>query len=575
MPVSPLRQLVFGALLLGLAACGSEQNPSSLRAADTAVSPLAQPLVIAHRGFSAEAPENTLIAVEMGAAAGADFVEIDVQMSADGGIVVMHDTTLARTTNAPLLYPQRAPWNVADFGLQEMLALDAGTWFGYAKDPGNFAYIGEPVPELRTILDALKDRAGLLLEVKSPSLYPGIEATIAAELEAAGWVREGAPTQALIVQSFDWDSMASYAALHPQVPVGLLGNPPADAEGWAAVRLYADWINPSHSNLHAESVAEIHAHGLRTSPYTVNDPARMQELLDMGVDGIITDEPSLLLGLRDGSSQPSGEFSLASTAVTELSGLARSPSQPGLYWGHNDSGDSPRVFAFDGQGRDLGSVTLFPAMAVDWEDMASFSRAGQAWLLLADVGDNEAVRPFVDLYLAQEPQGAPPYTGLLPVSQQITVLYPDGARDCEGVAVDAAEGMIYLLSKRDPLPRLYRLPIDSPPLLPVTAEFVGEISSLPLPNSGQLEPAGSITNVSPTAFSFSEDGQYALIVTLEHSYRYRRLPGQSWIEALNNAPEVIAVPDYPQIESGEFIGHGPGLLIGSEGSPAQIYASAH
>ena len=137
------------------------------------------------------------------------------------------------------------------------------------------------------------------------------------------------------------------------------------------------------------------------------------------------------------------------------------------------------------------------------------------------------------------------------------------------------EGMIYLLSKRDPLPRLYRLPIDSPPLLPVTAEFVGEISSLPLPNSGQLEPAGSITNVSPTAFSFSEDGQYALIVTLEHSYRYRRLPGRSWIEALNNAPEVIAVPDYPQIESGEFIGHGPGLLIGSEGSPAQIYASAH
>lgn len=573
--------IAYCLVALALSACGADPadlltlSRTDLRSQAQPVHALAQPLVIAHRGYSAMAPENTATAVDLGATVGAEFVEIDVQMSADGGLVVMHDTTLSRTTNAPLVYPARAPWNVLDFTLDEMRELDAGTWYGYSQDPLNFRYAGEPVPDLHVILETLRDRSGLLLEVKSPDLYPGIEAAIATELENAGWVRDGQPLQPLIVQSFNWDSMATYARLHPGVPIGLLGNAPADEATWARVTPYSDWINPSHSTLTPELIADIHRRGLRTSPYTVDDAERMQELLAMGVDGIITNHPVRLQWLRDAGQALAGEFELASTEVTELSGLAHSPVLPGVFWGHNDSGDSPRVFAFDRQGRDLGSLNVFPATALDWEDMSSYARDGQGYLLLADVGDNDAIRPFVNLYIAAEPDGAPPFSGTLLVQSALTVVYPDGARDCEGVAVDAEEGAIYLLSKRDPLPRLYRVPMNSLPGLPVIAEFVGEITSLPLPSSGQREPAGTITNVSPTGFAFSGDGRYAMIVTLEHTYRYQRLPRQSWLDALNTAPTVIKVPAYKQIESGDFVGNGPALLIGSEGEPAPIYATAH
>lgn len=575
LPLPALRPAVLPVLLLALlAACvGGRGAPTDLhRAADGSLLPLPVPLVIAHRGYSGIAPENTEVAVALGADVPSEYVEIDVQMSADGGIVVMHDTTLTRTTDAPLQYPLRAPWNVADFTLEEMRALDAGTWYGRDKEPGNFAYAGEPVPDLRTILDTLRDRAGLLLEVKSPGLYPGIEAAIAAELEAAGWVEAGAPTQPLIVQSFDWESMARYAQLHPQVPVGLLGNPPTDEAIWTAVAEYADWMNPSHSRLDAELVAEIHRRGLRTSPYTVNDAARMRELLDMGVDGIITDQPTRLRQVRDAALAPQGEFALQNGELNELSGLARSLAHPGVYWGHNDSGDRPRLFAFAGDGRDLGTLELSGAGAVDWEDMASFVEDGQPKLLLADVGDNEALRPFVTLYIVAEPATAPPYSGMLPVERTLTLTYPDGPRDCEGVAVDAQAGAIYLLSKRDPRPRLYRIPLDAPEGLPLTAEFLGEVDSLPLPEGGELAAPGEITNVSPTALALNRS--HALIVTLEHSYRYPRAPGQSLLEALAGTPQRIVVPEYRQIESGDFIAEGAALLIGSEGRPAAMYASA-
>lgn len=207
----------------------------------------------------------------------------------------MHDTTLTRTTDAPIRYPLGAPWNVGDFDAAEVYTLDAGTWFGYSMDPLNFSYAGEPVPSLTDILNLLRDRAGLLLEIKGPSSYPGIEEAIARDLEAAGWVENGAARQPLIVQCFDWEFMRAYAQLHPQVAVGLLGSLPQDEETWADVSSYADWINPSHTNLNADIVADIHRRGFRVSPYTINDAPRMRELMAMGVDGVITDEPARLL----------------------------------------------------------------------------------------------------------------------------------------------------------------------------------------------------------------------------------------------------------------------------------------
>lgn len=253
----------------------------------TSSSPDDQVTVIAHRGASADAPENTLPAIDLGADVRADFVEIDVQMTSDGELVVIHDTTLARTTDVETQYPTRAPWNVGDFTLAEIRTLDAGLWFGEE-------FTGTKVPTLQEVLDTLRGRAGLLLEVKSPGLYPGIGEAIVAELDGEGWLKADARSGRLVVQSFDWEFMEAFNQLAPQVPAGLLGGPPPEAE-IAELSTWADQINPNHRRITADFVETVHEYGMVTWPYTVDDPQRMRELVALDVDGIITNRPALLI----------------------------------------------------------------------------------------------------------------------------------------------------------------------------------------------------------------------------------------------------------------------------------------
>lgn len=241
--------------------------------------------VIAHRGASADAPENTLAAVDLAADVGADVVEVDVRVSADGELVVMHDTSLRRTTDVMLRFPDRGPWNVADLTLAEIRSLDAGSWF-------DSRYAGDAVPTLREVLDTLRGRVGLLLDMKAPSLHAGVAADVVDVLECSGWL--GASDPRLVVQSFDWDFLRTFGQLASRVPVGLLGGPPlrpalAEAATWAAS------MNRNHTRVTARFVDRVHAYGMLTWPYTVNDPHRMRELIDLGVDGIITNRPDVLL----------------------------------------------------------------------------------------------------------------------------------------------------------------------------------------------------------------------------------------------------------------------------------------
>lgn len=243
--------------------------------------------VIAHRGASAYSPENTLPAVDLGADMRADYVEIDVQMTSDGELVVMHDTTLGRTTDVEARYPDRAPWRVADFTLAEIQTLDAGSWF-------SAEFAGTGVPTLQEVLDTLHGRAGLLLEVKSPQLYPGIAEAIVADLDGEGWLRANARAGRLVVQSFDWAFMEHFNTLAPEVPAGLLGGPPTEAQ-MAELSTWADQINPSHTRVTLAFVDMVHRYGMETWPYTVNTEKRMRELIDLGVDGIITNYPDVLI----------------------------------------------------------------------------------------------------------------------------------------------------------------------------------------------------------------------------------------------------------------------------------------
>lgn len=256
-------------------------------------------------------------------------------------------------------------------------------------------------------------------------------------------------------------------------------------------------------------------------------------------------------------------FVIAQPALTESSGLARSGREPDLYWSHNDSGGPTDLYAFDGRGATRGLLHLHPALNLDWEDMSAYVEDGVPRLAVGDIGDNNAIRPTIRLYLLDEPVLAADAAELTVAPQQtIIVRYPDGPRDGEALAVDAAEGMLYLLSKRDAVPRLYRVPLH--PALPlVTAEALGEIA-IPRAPEGAAEPE-RVDWV--TSMDFDAGARRAAVVTLTQAYVYTRAEGESWAQAFRHAPRAYALPDDPQIEAIAFSADGRELLVTSEGSP--------
>ncbi|MFJ3668568.1 glycerophosphodiester phosphodiesterase [Streptomyces sp. NPDC090106] len=251
------------------------------------------PLVIAHRGASAYAPENTLAAVDRAHELGARWVENDVQRTRDGALVVVHDDSLRRTTDAEEVFPGRKPWKVRDFTAAEIARLDAGSWFGPA-------YAGARVPTLEQYVERV-ERNGqkLLLEIKNPELYPGIEGQILKTLANEGWLDRPHLADRLIVQSFSVDTVRTVHELKPGVRTGLLGTPGvSDVSGYAR---FTDQINPSRTTVSTGYVAAVHSftgpHGkpLEVFSWTVNDADSARRVTEAGVDGIITNTPDVVL----------------------------------------------------------------------------------------------------------------------------------------------------------------------------------------------------------------------------------------------------------------------------------------
>ncbi|MFF3287638.1 glycerophosphodiester phosphodiesterase [Streptomyces sp. NPDC003023] len=250
------------------------------------------PKVIAHRGASAYAPENTLEAVDLADEMGFAWVENDVQRTKDGELVVVHDDSLARTTDVEQVFPDRAPWKVKDFTAAEIATLDAGSWFGPR-------WAGLRVPTLEQYLDRVDDNhQKLLLEIKKPELYPGIEKDTLRVLEEAGWLDRRHVRSRLVIQSFGANSIRSVHQQRPDVTTGFLGTPSvAELPSYAE---FTDQINPPYSTLTGEYVAAVHAlkgaHGkrLRVSTWTVNDAAAAERVAGYGVDGIITNKPDVV-----------------------------------------------------------------------------------------------------------------------------------------------------------------------------------------------------------------------------------------------------------------------------------------
>lgn len=225
---------------------------------------------------------------------------------------------------------------------------------------------------------------------------------------------------------------------------------------------------------------------------------------------------------------------LQSKSLTEASGLARSHRREDLLWAINDDGP-PVLHALDVTGAHLGKVKLSKTNNRDWEDLASFSLRGKAYLLVADIGDNERKRKDVRLYVVKEPD---PDDKKVKVAWRIEYSYPDGPRDAEAVAVDAVNERILILTKRDIPAVLYELPLISDTKKTLVAKRLGAIPSLPLPSKRDVSNA-TVTKDwywQPTGMDIAADSASAVILTYSGVYYYARKDNESWLDALQRRP---------------------------------------
>lgn len=261
-------------------------SPAAAVAADEADGPA----VIAHRGSSGIAPENTAAAVRAAVRQRADVVEIDVQRTKDGRLVNFHDCTLERTTDVEERFPGRASYRVSDFTWAELRTLDAGSWF-------DESFAGEPIITVREVIRLLGRHTGLLAEISPCGHYAGtgLPEQLAAELSAIpGYVDGALADGRLGVQSFVVADARAFQAALPEVPIGLLdADRPTEAE-LLELSAWADQVNPQFTVTDQALIDRVHELGMEINVWTVNEPGAMRRMRDLGVDGIITDFPHSL-----------------------------------------------------------------------------------------------------------------------------------------------------------------------------------------------------------------------------------------------------------------------------------------
>ncbi|CNF64422.1 glycerophosphodiester phosphodiesterase [Yersinia bercovieri] len=235
------------------------------------------PPIVAHRGGGALAPENTLAAIEVGARHGHKMIEFDAKLSQDGQIFLLHDDTLERTSNG---------WGVAgDLPWEKLIQLDAGDW--YSPE-----FRGERLPLLSEVA-ARCAQYGMAANIEIKPTHGAEVVTGRVIALAAGqlWQDQAIPP---LLSSFSFDALAAAQQAAPELPRGLLLDKWDD--NWPTLTQQLDCVSLhiNHKQLTAERVAQLKAAGLRILVYTVNQPARAQELLNWGVDCICTDRIDLI-----------------------------------------------------------------------------------------------------------------------------------------------------------------------------------------------------------------------------------------------------------------------------------------
>lgn len=240
-------------------------------------------LVIGHRGDGGSAPENTLTAIEKGIKAGANMLEIDVHQTSDGVVCVMHDKSVNRTTNGQ--------GRIKDLTWNEISQLDAGSWF-------SDEYKGESVPSLAQVIEKIDGRAQLLIEIKNGTpYYPQIEekvVSIVKQYQAERWC---------VIQSFHMDILQRIHQLDPNIRLQKLAFFTIPALRFSfdlsfhffhqEQESFIESYNLNYLFVTEKLIRRLHKEGKKINVWTADSPGVIRKMVNMGVDGIITNHPEL------------------------------------------------------------------------------------------------------------------------------------------------------------------------------------------------------------------------------------------------------------------------------------------
>ena len=248
-------------------------------------------LNIGHRGASGYAPEHTFAAYDLALEQGADYIEIDLQMTADGVLVALHDKTLNRTADAPEGVPERyCRGLVSKKTLEQINMCDAGSWFSPE-------YAGLEIPTLEEIFQRYGTSVNYYIETKNPKAAPGMEEELVRLLEEYNLIEPAAENWQVLIQSFSAESLLKIHELEPSLPLIQLywaGTSKTIQRDLETVSTYAVGIGPYKRDVDAALVAAAHELCLAVHPYTVNTVEEMQALISLGVDGMFTNFPDRL-----------------------------------------------------------------------------------------------------------------------------------------------------------------------------------------------------------------------------------------------------------------------------------------
>lgn len=234
-----------------------------------------RPLLIGHRGYPAKFPENTLAAFEGAMQAGCDMIELDVTLSRDRKVVVIHDDTLDRTTNG------KGP--VLERTLEEIKRLDAGSWFAPR-------FSAERIPELSEVMELTAGRCMLNIEIKQSAFEAGYPID-AIEHQVVTLVRASGAMNRVIISSFDKRILERIAAMDAPPAIAYISDHGVDKrvlDMLLAMKAFS-W-HPSFKVLTRDQVDMLHTAGLKVFPWTINTRAEAEKVLALGVDGLICNE---------------------------------------------------------------------------------------------------------------------------------------------------------------------------------------------------------------------------------------------------------------------------------------------